>query len=53
MPGRRAAVRALDGTDSQGLVSGIAGDGALLLVDDDGVEHRFVAGDVTITKECA
>jgi BirA family biotin operon repressor/biotin-[acetyl-CoA-carboxylase] ligase len=53
MPGRRAAVRALDGTESQGLVSGIAGDGALLLVDDDGVEHRFVAGDVTISKECA
>jgi BirA family biotin operon repressor/biotin-[acetyl-CoA-carboxylase] ligase len=53
MPGRRAAVRALDGTESQGLVRGIASDGALLLVDEDGVEHRVVAGDVTVSKECA
>jgi BirA family biotin operon repressor/biotin-[acetyl-CoA-carboxylase] ligase len=53
MPGRRAAVRALDGTESQGLVRGIANDGALLLVDEDGVEHRVVAGDVTVCKECA
>jgi BirA family biotin operon repressor/biotin-[acetyl-CoA-carboxylase] ligase len=53
MPGRRAAVRALDGTESRGRVRGIASDGALLLVDEDGVEHRVVAGDVTVSKECA
>jgi BirA family biotin operon repressor/biotin-[acetyl-CoA-carboxylase] ligase len=47
--GRRVRVGLLDQVSS-GCAKGIDRDGALLIVDDDGVEQRVVAGDVTLLE---
>jgi BirA family biotin operon repressor/biotin-[acetyl-CoA-carboxylase] ligase len=47
--GRRVQVGLL-GQVSSGCAKGIDRDGALLIVDDDGVEQRVVAGDVTLLE---
>jgi BirA family biotin operon repressor/biotin-[acetyl-CoA-carboxylase] ligase len=47
--GRRVQVGLLDQVSS-GYAKGIDRDGALLIVDDDGVEQRVVAGDVTLLE---
>jgi BirA family biotin operon repressor/biotin-[acetyl-CoA-carboxylase] ligase len=47
--GQRVQVGLLDQVSS-GYAKGIDRDGALLIVDDDGVEQRVVAGDVTLLE---
>lgn len=50
MTGRRVRVRDLDGSETDGLVSGVDDDGALRLETPDGASIRVVAGDVTLVK---
>jgi BirA family biotin operon repressor/biotin-[acetyl-CoA-carboxylase] ligase len=53
MRGRRVRVREHDGTEREGRVAGIDGDGALRLEVDGGRIERWLAGDVTLVKEPA
>ena len=51
MPGRRVRVIGLAGDEVAGVVTGVAGDGALLIERDGGGSARVIAGDVTLAKE--
>lgn len=50
MTGRRVRVRDLDGSETDGVVSGVEADGALRLEAEDGSSIHVVAGDVTLVK---
>jgi BirA family biotin operon repressor/biotin-[acetyl-CoA-carboxylase] ligase len=53
MTGRRVGITELGGGTLSGTVLGIADDGTLRIEDDEGIERRVIAGDVTLDKEHA